>query len=542
MPASRKSRRIRKIGSGTDARLGAAGFLRRSLRHIFPDHWSFLLGEMALYSFVILVLTGIFLTFFFKPSMTDVIYRGSYARLDGVHMSEAYSSVLHISFDIRGGLLVRQIHHWAALMFLTAIVAHLMRIFFSGAFRRPRELNWLIGVTIFALGVAEGFAGYSLPDDLLSGTGVRIAEGIMLSIPVIGTYVTFFFFGGQYPGDIFIERLYIIHVLLIPGLLAALIAAHLMAIWHQEHTGWPERGKTSKKISGEPLYPIFVVKTTALFFFTAGTLALLATFAQINPIFLYGRYSPAAVSAGSQPDWYVGFLEGSLRMMPGVVSNVGGYTFVWNVLVPAVLLPLLFLLLLAAYPFLEEFITGDIRHHHILDRPRNVPARTALGAAVISMAVVLLLAGSDDVISFYFQIPLYMLVWFLRIAFLVFPVIAFFVTRHMCLAMQQRDRARLEAGLGTGIIRQFPDGGYAAEVKPVTEEERAIIEAGPADRLVAPMPRHVIPLPTPRRIQAQILARLNHFYTRYQQENVADGGGRRETAAAGREGAGDGRG
>ena len=543
MPRISNSRRVRKAAAGIDARFGTAKFLKRALTHIFPDHWSFLLGELALYSFVILVATGIFLTLFFKPSMTDMIYHGSYTQLDGVHMSEAYASTLRITFDVRGGLLIRQIHHWAALIFVAAISVHLMRIFFTGAFRRPREVNWLIGTVMFALSAAEGFAGYSLPDDLLSGTGVRIAEGIMYSIPVIGTYVVYFAFGGAYPGHDFIPRLYIVHVLLIPGLLAALITAHLLAVWHQEHTEWPGKGKSENAISGEPMYPVFIVKTTALFFFTAGFMAVLGTFVQINPIWLYGPYDPASVSANSQPDWYIGFLEGALRIMPNTVTNLGGYTIIWNVLIPAVLLPALFFLMLAAYPFVEEYITGDLRHHHLLDRPRNVPTRTALGAAVIAMAVVIQLAGGDDVISYFFQIPLMELVWFLRAGFFVFPVLTFFVTRHVCLSLQQRDRGRLRLGLGTGVITELPEGGYALVAEPLPEEERAIIESQPADRLVAPMPRHIIPLPTPRRMQAQVLARLNHFYTRYQRETItdSDGQGRYENAVtAQQEESGDG--
>ena len=517
--------RIRRVAAGADARLRVAGPLRRALRHVFPDHWSFLLGELALYSFVILLLTGTFLTFFFQPSMTDVIYHGSYTRLDGVHMSEAYASTLRISFDVRGGLLMRQIHHWAALVFVGSISMHLMRVFFTGAFRRPREINWLIGTAMFALAAVEGFAGYSLPDDLLSGTGLRIAEGIMLSIPVVGTYVVFFLFGGHYPGHDFIPRLYIVHVLLIPGLLAALITAHLLAVWHQEHTEWPGKGKSEDTITGEPMYPVFILKTSALFFFTAGVLALLATVAQINPIWLFGPYSPASASANSQPDWYIGFMEGSLRLMPNVVTSVGGHTFAWNVFLPAVALPMLFFLLLAAYPFAEQHVTGDLRHHHILDRPRNVPARTAIGVAVIAMAGDLQLAAGDDVISFYFSIPLFLLVWILRAGFFVFPVIAFFVTRHTCLALQRRDRLALASGLDTGVIAELPGGGYAVVSTPVSEEEHAIREAGRAERLIAPMPRHMIPLPTPRRLRAQALARLNHFYTRYQQETHSDGDG-----------------
>ncbi len=514
-----------RLAKGIDSRFGSASFTRRTMTKLFPDHWSFLLGEMALYSFVILVLSGIFLTFFFRPSMTDVVYHGSYQRLDGIHMSEAYASILKISFDVRGGLLMRQIHHWAALIFISAIAVHACRIFFTGAFRRPRELNWIIGTTMFALAAAEGFLGYSLPDDLLSGTGVRIAEGIMLSIPIVGTYIVFFVFGGQYPGNAFIHRFYIAHVLLVPGLIAALLAAHLMAIWHQEHTQWPGEKQREDNVVGEPLFPVFMMKTQSLFFFTLGVTALLGAFVQINPVYLYGPYTPASVSAESQPDWYIGLLEGSLRLMPGVVSNVGSRTLVWNVFIPAVLLPALFFLVMYAYPVIEEFATGDRRHHHICDRPRNQPGRTAIGAAVITMGIELEFAGADDVLSQHLRIPLFDLIWFLRVGFFVFPAAAFFIARYWCLALQRRDERTLAAGIETGAITQLPDGSFAAVTRPVPEERRAVLSAHRPDHLVAPTPRHLVPLPTRRRLIAQVRAGLNHFYTRYQLETHSSGDG-----------------
>jgi quinol---cytochrome-c reductase cytochrome b subunit len=520
----------RKLAAGADRRFGAAKFMRRTLKHVFPDHWSFFLGEMALYSFIILVLTGVFLALWFRPSMADTVYVGSYHRLDGLHMSEAYASTLRISFDIRGGLLMRQIHHWAALVFVGSISVHAMRIFFTGAFRRPRELNWVIGTVMFTLAVVEGFLGYSMPDDLLSGTGVRIAQGIMMSVPVAGTYISFFLFGGQYPGHDFISRFYVAHVLLIPGLLAALITAHLMAVWHQEHTQWPAKGTREDNIVGDPFWPVFVVKTQALFLFTFGTVALLGAFAQINPIWLYGPYSPASVSSFSQPDWYIGFVEGSMRMMPGVVTNVAGHTIAWNVFLPAVLLPMVFLFLMVCYPFVEQYLTGDLRHHHILDRPRNAPARTGIGVAVLAMAADLQLAGADDVLSYRFGIPIFALVWFLRVGFFVFPVIAFFLTRYVCLALQRRDQARLAKGTEIAVA---PAGDHFTEVaRPVSPERRAVIESRPAYRLIMPIPRHIFPLPTPRRVHAQVRVRLNHFYTRYQRETISgeDGQGRIEDA------------
>jgi quinol---cytochrome-c reductase cytochrome b subunit len=265
-----------------------------------------------------------------------------------------------------------------------------------------------------------------------------------------------------------------VHVLLIPGLLLALITAHLMIIWHQEHAQWPGGKKTDSNTVGDPMYPVFMVKTGALFMSVFGILALLAAVAQINPIWLYGPYHPDIVSMFSQPDWYIGFMEGSLRMMPGVVTNLWGHTFAWNVFLPAVFLPAVFFLLLYAYPFVEQYFTGDLRYHHVLDRPRNVPARTALGAAVITQGGVLLLAGSDDVIAKNFDVPFEGLVWTFRVAFFVLPVIAFVLTRYACLALQRRDTRRLARGIPAGLIERQPDGSYLELVHRVPAEQESL--------------------------------------------------------------------
>ena len=547
---------LRKTGGAIDDRFHAADYGRRALRKAFPDHWSFFLGELALYSFIILIITGIYLTLFFKPSLTDIVYHGSYTNLDGVHMSEAYASTLDISFDVRGGLLVRQIHHWAALIFVGAIAMHALRIFFTGAFRKPREVNWLIGTTMFALASVEGFAGYSLPDDLLSGTGMRIAEGIMASIPIVGTYVVFFFFGGQYPGESFVPRLYIAHVLLIPGLILALVTAHLMVLWHQGHTQWPGKREREHVEVGAQMFPVFMLKTTTLFFFTFAILAVLATVAQINPIWLFGPYNPLNVSNGSQPDWYFAFLEGSLRLMPGVESNVGGHTFVWNAFIPAVLLPILFFVLMVGYPFFERWVTGDNRPHNVLDRPRNTPTRTAVGVAVIVSAAVLQISGGDDVISFHLGLADEDLVWVLRVGFFVFPVIAFLVTRRVCVALQRADRRRLRAGRPFSIVSQSPDGtavtsradgtavtsgadgarAYAPVSRPVSGDERERMITHRPDELIRPIPRHLVPLPTPRRVLEQVRARVNHYYLLSWLETPYKDGGPPDTPGGGHRG------
>jgi ubiquinol-cytochrome c reductase cytochrome b subunit len=464
-------------GRWFDDRLRTARPVRTFLRKIFPDHWSFLLGEIALYSFIILLLTGTFLTLFFQPSMTDVVYHGSYTPLDGVHMSEAYASTLNISFDVRGGLLMRQIHHWAAILFVAAIVCHLLRVFFTGAFRKPREINWLIGVVLFTLAFTEGLFGYSLPDDLLSGTGLRILEGVLLSIPVVGTYLSFFLFGGQFPGHIIIPRLYIIHVLLIPGILLALIAAHLFLMFHQKHTQMPGKGHTDKNVVGQPMYPYFMAKTGAWFFFIFGVTALLSTFAQINPIWIYGPYNPSGISAGSQPDWYMGFLEGALRMWPSWHWNVGGYSFAFNVFVPA-LVPLgLIMTGLAVWPFLEQWITGDRREHHVIDRPRNAPTRTALGMAGVTVYGIMWLEGANDIVARFLDISLYLTTEIARYAIFIGPVVAYWVTKRICLGLQRKDAHLLEHGVETGIIRQLPDGEYIEVTRPVDEEKRAVLES-----------------------------------------------------------------
>ena len=325
-----------------DDRLGlaAAGKKLLPVRKVFPEHWSFMLGEIALWSFIVLLLTGVFLTFWFDPSMGETIYNGSYDPLRGLEMSRAYASTLEISFDIRGGLLIRQIHHWAAAIFVAAMIVHMLRIFFTGAYRKPREVNWLVGVGLLSIGLVEGFAGYSLPDDLLSGTGLRFVDGLIRSIPLVGSYLEFFIFGGEFPGDIIIPRLYMAHILLIPAILLALIGAHMVLLVYQKHTQWPGPGRTENNVVGYPLLPQYAAKAGGFFMVVFGFTALMGATLQINPIWLYGPYNPSEVTAGSQPDWYMGFVEGAVRVMPAweFTDPLIGYTWSMNVFIPAVLL------------------------------------------------------------------------------------------------------------------------------------------------------------------------------------------------------------
>ncbi|MGI8435166.1 MAG: cytochrome bc1 complex cytochrome b subunit [Nocardioidaceae bacterium] len=453
-----------------DERVGLGGLAKKQLRKVFPDHWSFMLGEIALWSFVILLLTGVFLSLWFKPSMTEVEYVGSYASLRGVPMSEAYASTLHLSFDVRGGLLMRQIHHWSANLFLASMTIHMLRVFFTGAFRKPREINWLIGVVLLLLGIVEGFAGYSLPDDLLSGTGLRIAEGLMLSIPVVGTYISFFIFGGEFPGDIFISRLYTVHVLLIPGILLALIGAHMLLLVYHKHTQWPGPGRTNNNVVGFPLMPVYMAKAGGFFFIVFGITALMGALMQINPIWMYGPYDPSKVTADSQPDWYMGWLDGGLRIMPNWETRLWGFTLSWNVMVPGLLLMGLLVAVLSAYPFIERWITGDTREHHLLDRPRNQPTRTAFGMSGITAYGVLWLAAGNDLLGPVFHLSISQIIWACRVLVIVGPVLAFIITRRWCISLQRHDREEVLHGYETGVIVRSPQGAYSEIHAPIAPE------------------------------------------------------------------------
>jgi ubiquinol-cytochrome c reductase cytochrome b subunit len=474
-------------GSWLDDRFHGARGLRVFMRKVFPDHWSFMLGEIALWSFVILLLSGTFLSLFFVPSMNEVVYHGSYIKLDGIRMSEAYQSTLNISFDVRGGLLMRQIHHWAADLFMASLTIHMLRVFFTGAYRKPREINWLIGVVLFTLGLLEGLFGYSLPDDQLSGAGLRIFEGALQGIPIVGTYLAFFLFGGPFPGSSIVPRMYIIHVLLIPGLILALITAHLFIMVHQKHTQMPAKGNTERNVTGQPFFPYFMAKGGAWFFFIFGAIAFLATFAQINPIWLYGPYTPVAISSASQPDFYMGILEGALRMMPAWEYSRLGHTLSLGVLVPFAL-PLTIILGGAAFwPFFEQWATGDKSWHNINDRPRNAPVRTGVGMAAVVFYGVLWAEGANDVIADKLQIPLYTITWIARVLIFVGPAVAFIAARRICLGLQRKDAELLEHGLETGIIRQMPNGEFIEVHRPVDEDSRVVLEAKrPPELLPAP--------------------------------------------------------
>ncbi|WP_433562001.1 cytochrome bc1 complex cytochrome b subunit [Nocardia sp. CA-151230] len=472
-----------------DERYRLAAFAKRSINKVFPTHWSFLLGEIALYAFIILLLSGIYLTLYFDPSMSETVYQGAYQPLRGVTMSRAYETALNISFEVRGGLFVRQVHHWAALLFASSIIIHLFRIFFTGAFRKPREANWVIGSLLLILAMFEGFFGYSIPDDLLSGTGLRAAfGGITMGIPVIGTWMHWLIFGGDFPGTIIIPRLYIAHVLLLPGIILALIAAHVALVWYQKHTQFPGPGRTEKNVVGARIIPVFAADQGAFFAFTLGVVAIMGGVFQINPIWNLGPYNPSQVSAGSQPDFYMMWTDGMARLMPPWELYLGRYTVpapFWVALIMGAVFGVLI-----AYPWIEKRLTGDTARHNLLQRPRDVPVRTAIGAMAIAFYLVLTLACVNDILSLKFDISLNATTWFFRIALLVAPPIAYFVAYRFCIGLQRSDRAVLEHGIETGVIKRLPHGEYIEVHQPL----------GPVDSHGHPIPLEYQGAPVPKKM------------------------------------------
>jgi ubiquinol-cytochrome c reductase cytochrome b subunit len=424
-----------------DERSGTAPFLRKSLRYVFPDHWSFLLGEVALYAFVVLVGTGIYLTFFFEPSTAKTVYEGQYAPLHGLQMTEAYRSVVDISFKVKAGLLIRQTHHWAADVFVVAIVLHLLRVFFTGAFRKPRDLTYYLGLLMLALALLEGYLGYSLADDLLSGMGLAIGYSVALSVPFVGANIGSLIWGGPFPGThSFWPRMYVTHVLLLPIAIATLLAAHLFLVASRHHTQFRGARRTEKKVVGVPAFPGQAPRSLGLAFAVTGVLFLLGGLVQINPIWLWGPYHIGSSTNGAQPDWYLGWLIGALRLVPGFDWTIGNYTLVPNPFWGGVLFPGIVFGLLFLWPWLERRVTGDVAFHNLLDRPRDAPWRTAIGAAILSWVFVIFLAGSADRafvlfgVSYGWQIRVY------RVLAFVLPVVVLLVTRRVCLELQAAER------------------------------------------------------------------------------------------------------
>lgn len=459
----------------------------RSHERVVPVHWSNLFGVAAAACLAVLLVTGIFLMLAYQPSSERVRYAGPYPPLAGIEMSKAYASTLALSFEAPAGLLMRQAHHWAGLLLPATLILQLLVSFFTGAFRRPRRAGWVLLFGVFIMALAAGWSGYALPDDLLSGTGLRIVEGITLGIPFVGTPLTGLLFGGEFPGRI-IENLYPLHVVVFPGALAVLLALRVVSGIRHGAPQFPGPGRTPHNVVGLPLFPQMAARAAGLFFVVSGVIVAISTIVNVSPIWLYGPSSAGDASAGSQPDWYTGFLDGALRLVPpGWEVEWLGRTWTLAVLVPLAVVGL-FLLLVCVYPYMEEWVTGDRREHHLLDRPRNNPGRTAIGVAAMVFYAALWGAAGADLLATHFTVGLEATIHLFQAVLIAGPPIAFMLTRRIALGLQHKDRELLLHGYETGRIVRLPGGQYVEVHAPLSAYERWRLvgeEAATADAVAA---------------------------------------------------------
>lgn len=450
------------------------------LRHrAVPNRWSHLFGVIAGASLLLLIITGVVLMLFYDPSSASVRYSGRYQLLRGVAVSQAYASTLHISLDLPGGLLVRQAHHWAALVLPSALLLQLASLFFTGGFRRPRHWAWVLLVGVLILTLVSGWSGYALPDDSLSGTGLRIVQGVTLGIPLIGTWLTWILFGGEFPGRV-IEHLYLVH-LAAPILLVGLVILRLRLAWKTGPAQFPGPGRSESTIVGLPAWPAAAVRVAGLFVITTGVLVVMASTLTISPVWSYGPSSTGAAYAGSQPDWYTAFLDGALRLVPPG-WEVGWFGRTWTLAVLAPLVAIgVFFTILTAYPFLERWWTKDRSEHHLLDRPRDTPTRSGIGAAGIIFYGALWAAGSADLMATQFRVSFEGVIWVLRGLVLLGPAVAYLVGRQACLTRQAADRERLAYGAESGRIVRDPSGGYTETHQPLDARRRRSLSSAVVD-------------------------------------------------------------
>ena len=425
---------IRRAVRFVDTRTATTPIVRKTLRYLFPDHWSFLLGEVALYAFLVLVATGIYLTFFFVDSTRDVVYHGPYVPLQGQHMSEAYRSVLNISTTVKAGLLIRQTHHWAANVFIAAIILHLFRVFFTGAYRKPRGLIYAIGVTMLMLTLLEAYVGYSLVDDLLSGMGLVIGYSVGLSLPLVGGNLMSWLFHGPFPGQAsFWPRMYVAHVFLFPVLIGSLLTVHLLLVAMRHHTQFRQtKSESEHAVRGVPTFPGQTPRSLGLLFGTAGILFLLGGLVQINPIWLWGPYHTYLSTNGAQPDWYLGWLIGGLRLVPSIDVTIGHYTLVPNPFWGGAAFPLVVFGFLYCWPAIERKFTGDYAFHNLLERPRDNPMRTAVGIGMATWVLLVFIAGSSDRVYVWLNVSYTSQIDVYRVLVFVIPLLAAAIAHRVC--------------------------------------------------------------------------------------------------------------
>ncbi len=425
-----------------DDRFGSNAAVRFVAVKVFPDHWSFYLGEFALYAFVLLVATGVWLTFVYTADERT-----------------AFDSVVALSRGMPVGYVIRQVHHWSAVFFVAAILVHMARIFFTAAYRAPRELNWTVGVLMLILASLTGFTGYSLPDDALSGTGLRIADSVMLAVPFVGGWAADLLNGGSYPGPLLLPHLYTIHVYFLPVAIAGLLALHMALLIYQKHTQFVD---DPAHVVGRRFWPDYALRTLAAFALTVAVILVLAAALEINPIEQYGRYHDWIVTNPAEPDWYAAFLDGALRLGPSTELVIFGHP-VPPVFWPGVVMPLVAFGVIIGWPWIDKRITGDVVQHDVLVPPTAAPWRVGAGAALLTAGVVLTLAASDDTQALALKVPVQNLVWLYRILLPAGSVGIGFLAAALARELGVRKRLHGQESERVVVMRRNAQGGFDDE-------------------------------------------------------------------------------
>ncbi len=425
-----------------DDRFGTNAAVRFLLAKVFPDHWSFYLGEFALYCFVLLVATGVWLTFVYTADEKT-----------------AFDSVAALSRGAPVGYVMRQVHHWSAVTFVAAILVHMARIFFTAAYRAPREVNWVVGVLMLILASLTGFTGYSLPNDALSGTGLRIADSVLLALPLVGGWAADLLNGGSYPGPLLLPHLYTIHVYFLPVAIAGLLTVHMGLLVYQKHTQFAD---DPAHVVGRRFWPDYALRTLAAFAITVAVILAMTAALEINPIEQYGRYHDWIVTNPAEPDWYAAFLDGALRLGPKTEIAIFGHP-IPPVFWPGVILPLVASAIVFGWPWIDKRLTRDVAQHDVLVPATGAPWRVGAGAALLTAGFVLTLAASDDTQSLALHVPIDALVWFYRILFPVGSIAVGLLAAAIARGLGARKRLHGEETERVVVMRRNAQGGFDDE-------------------------------------------------------------------------------
>jgi cytochrome b-561 len=450
----------------------------------FPAEDSYLLGEIAAFCFLLLILTGLFLGFFFEPSISEVEYEGSVAQYQGEEMPEAFVSVLNITYDVPFGMLIRRMHHWAAHLFVASIGLHMLRVFFTGAYRNPREINWVVGSGLAGLTMFAAYTGYALPFDEFASTAAGIGYNVAISVPIIGDALGQIVFGGDFPSTATIPRLYFLHVLVLPLAIAGLLGLHLLILIRQKHTEAPREADVEGRepvdreddsvVVGLPMVPNQAAVSAVVFFLTLATLSLLAGFLPVHNIAEYGPSDPASTPSLVMPDWFLMWGYGFLKLTPSWMSFDVLGIHLSSEFIGGLVLPGLVFAAVVAWPFVDY----ESEPTHFGADPLERPFQTAVGVAGVVFIMLASIAGMDVIVADVLDTSTAVLRPYLTLLVIAGPIAAGAAT-YAVLGGFDDDTGSDEPAVGDGDA----DGdGSAGDGEAVTEDDDGDAISSAADR------------------------------------------------------------